>query len=303
MLFLLLLSHQVISKEINDFELDDALIPSSQIFSGGPDKDGIPAINNPQFIKASDVKFLQNDARILGISINGESRAYPISILNWHEIVNDAIGDTYFAITYCPLCGTGVAFNSTIDGRVLRFAVSGLLYNSDVLLYDRESESLWSQLLSKAVTGQYRGTELTVLPVQHTSWRDWKHLHPSSLVLSDITGYARDYGRDPYSGYEKSRHLYFPVINKAPKRYHPKERVLGVEIDGVYKAYPFIELNKNNKEKFVDTVNGQSLFVHWNSQEKSAYIIDDKGFTVPVIQAYWFAWYAFHPETTIFSAK
>lgn len=300
---LLLLSHPVTGKEINGFELDDALIPSSQIFSGGPAKDGIPAINNPKFVNASDVKFLQNNDRILGININGESRAYPISILNWHEIVNDVIGDTYFAVTYCPLCGTGVAFNSTVDGRVLHFGASGLLYNSDVLLYDRETESLWSQLLTKAVTGQYRGTELTMLPVQHTTWRDWKRLHPSSLVLSNNTGYKRDYGRDPYSGYEQSRKLYFPVNNTAPKRYHPKEIVLGVEIDGVYKAYPFIELNKNNKEKFTDTVNDKLLFIHWTSHENSAYIIDDKGDSIPVIQAYWFAWYAFHPQTVIFSAE
>ncbi len=297
----LLLSSSVSGKEINGFELDDALIPASQIFSGGPEKDGIPSIDNPEFVRQGDAGFMKNDDRVLGITINGISRAYPVKILNWHEIVNDSIGDVFFTITYCPLCGTGVAFDSNVEGQVLSFGVSGLLYNSDVLLYDRETESLWSQLLSKAVSGKHKGTSLKMLPVMHTTWADWKRFHPSTLVLSKNTGYRRSYDQDPYSGYEQSRHLYFPVVNKAPKKYHPKEKVLGLVSEKTYKAYPFIELNKHNKESFVDSVNDRSFTIHWNKKEQSGYVFDEDGLIVPVVQSYWFAWYAFHPETKVFT--
>ena len=140
------------SETKNGFELDHGLISPADIYRGGPDKDGIPSIDSPVFIDQSDAGFLEDDDPVIGIEIDGTARAYPISILNWHEVVNDSIDDTYFTITFCPLCGTGIAFNSNVDGEVLEFGVSGLLYNSDVLLYDRKTESLWSQIMGKAVT-------------------------------------------------------------------------------------------------------------------------------------------------------
>lgn len=288
--------------ELNGFKLDDALIPVTQIFSGGPGKDGIPSIDSPKFASVRDASFIADSDRVLGITINGVSKAYPIKILNWHEIVNDSVGDVFYAITYCPLCGTGMAFDSRINQQVLSFGVSGLLYNSDVLLYDRETKSLWSQLLSKAVTGQSKGTILKTFPVQHTTWLDWKRNYPSSRVLSKNTGYWRAYARDPYAGYEKSDHLYFPVFNAAPKLYHPKERVIGLAVKGKYKAYPFVELNKNNEDVFEDTVNEQSFSVHWNSEQQSGYIMNSDEKMVPVVQSYWFAWYAFHPDTDVFKS-
>ena len=128
----------------NGFDLSNATLPVEQILHGGPPRDGIPAISNPKLIAAPDASFLKPDDRIIGIEIAGVARAYPVSILNWHEIVNDQIGEQRFAITYCPLCGTAVAFDATIDGEPTDFGVSGLLYNSDVLLYDFATESLWS---------------------------------------------------------------------------------------------------------------------------------------------------------------
>jgi len=309
----LLFSFVCDAKEINGFELDDALIPPSQIFHGGPGKDGIPAIDRPTFVKARDADFLMGEDRILGIEIRGISKAYPISILNWHEIVNDSFGEQFFTITYCPLCGTGVAFDSTIIGKKHSFGVSGLLYNSDVLLYDRETESLWSQLLSRAVTGTYKGMKLSMLPVLHTTWSDWKRHHPSTLVLSDDTGYWRDYKKDPYSGYDKSEHLVFLVFNRAPARYHPKEKVLGLGFGESYRAYPFIELNKyadstdkdNTRDviSFTDTVNDQVFTIRWNRKAQSGTITSEKGLVMPIVQSYWFAWYTFHTETEVFIAK
>ena len=300
---ILVLSASLQARELNGFDLDGAIIPATQIFSGGPGKDGIPSIDDPEFIKVRDVDFLDADDRVLGITIGGVSKVYPIKILNWHEIVNDSIGEVFYTITYCPLCGTGVAFDSTVNGKVLSFGVSGLLYNSDVLLYDRETGSLWSQLLNQSVTGEYKGTVLNMLPVLHTTWTDWKRHHPSSLVLSKNTGYWRAYSPDPYQGYEGSEHLFFPVFHRAHRQYHPKERVLGVAVAGVYKAYPFIELNRNNERYFVDVVNDKTIDIYWNKQQQSGYMMDEDGVMMPVVQSYWFAWYAFHPESAVFESK
>ena len=177
---------------------------------------------------------------MIGIEVDGERRAYPIRILNYHEIVNDRIGDTAFAVTYCPLCGTGVAFDAEVAGKAREFGVSGLLYNSDVLIYDRQSESLWSQIMSKAVSGPLKGARLRKIPIQHTRWEDWLE-GGDTLVLSLDTGYRRDYSRSPYGSYDDDRNLYFPG-NASSARYHPEERVIGFELDGRFKAYPFAEL-------------------------------------------------------------
>lgn len=135
------------AQQMNGFDLSGALIPTEQIYYGGPAKDGIPAIDSPKFTPGEFAAFLFDQDPVLGIARGGISRAYPVRILNWHEVVNDRFHDEAVVITFCPLCGTGVAFNARIDGRVLSFGVSDLLYNSDVLLYDRQTQSLWSQLL------------------------------------------------------------------------------------------------------------------------------------------------------------
>lgn len=286
----------------NGFDLSNAVIPSEQIMQGGPPKDGIPAISNPKLVSADQANHVSAKDRIVGITIKGVSRAYPISILNWHEIVNDEINGQHFAITYCPLCGTAVAFDANIDGKVTEFGVSGLLYNSDVLLYDRNTESLWSQISSSAVTGELVGTSLKRIPISHTTWQDWRNKHPDTLVLSDDTGYSRDYARNPYAGYEKSRSLFFAVSNRAPDTYHPKELVVGLEDNGVYKAYPFIELEKHGKPSFTDRINGKKITINWDNDNRSVNIFDSNGEEIAGIQGFWFAWFAFHPDTEVFRA-
>jgi len=286
----------------NGFDLSNSTLPVEEILHGGPPRDGIPALSDPKLIVAAEADYLKPDDRIVGIVLKGEARAYPIAILNWHEIVNDEIGGHRFAVTYCPLCGTAVVFDATIDGRPTDFGVSGLLYNSDVLLYDRETESLWSQILSQSIAGERVGKKLTPLPISHTSWRDWREKHPDTLVLSDDTGHFRDYQRDPYAGYEQSRYTYFAVNNEAPDNYHPKEIVLGLGIDGVYKAYPFIELDKQGKTRFSDSVNGTRFDFEWDSNNRNITITDSDGKLVAGIQGFWFAWFAFHPDTEVFKA-
>ncbi len=298
----LVLADSTSTAKLNGFNLAGTLIPKSEILSGGPPKDGIPAINRPKFITSEQAHFLDDSDRVLGVVIDGIAKAYPVRILNWHEIVNDRLGDQSFVVTFCPLCGTGVVFNSKFsDDSIASFGVSGLLYNSDVLLYDRETESLWSQILKKAVTGPLKGQLLTMIPVQHTTWSDWQSRYPSTSVLSTDTGFVRDYNRNPYEGYERSRRLYFTVSRAAPSRYHPKERVLGVEINGQFKAYPFLELNRNKQDVFEDQLAGENYQVHWDSRAENAYITNKQGELLPAIVGFWFAWYTFHPSTQVFS--
>jgi len=146
-------------------------------------------------------------------------------------VVNDRFGADGVAITFCPLCGTGMAFRAGTAAKPVRFGVSGLLYNSDVLLYDRGTLSLWSQLLSKAVSGPLKGRHLDALPVMHTSWADWRARHPRTVVLSRDTGFPRDYGRDPYAAYAESERIMFPV-GRTNRSLHPKERVIGISLGG-----------------------------------------------------------------------
>ena len=286
----------------NGFDLSNSILPRAEIQHGGPPRDGIPALSDPLLVSPAKAGYLGPADRVIGIELNGEARAYPVAILNWHEIVNDAIGGRRFAITYCPLCGTAVAFDARVDGEATDFGVSGLLYNSDVLLYDRTTESLWSQILGKAIAGPRAGMKLQAIAVSHTTWRDWLQSHPSTLVLSDDTGYSRDYGRDPYAGYERSRALYFAVNHEAPDDYHPKEIVVGLGIDGVYKAYPFSELERHGEARFEDTVNGRRLLIEWDAANRSVDISDSAGSPLAAIQGYWFAWFAFHPDTLVFGA-
>ena len=168
---------------------------------------------------------------MLGLTLFGSASAYPVSILNWHEVVNDWVADLPVVITYCPLCGTSMAFLADSREGPLSFGVSGLLSNSDVILFDRETETLWSQLLARAIAGPLRGTRLQALVVTPTTLDNWLQAHPNSLVLSTDTGYARDYLTAPSGDYAENQGLLARVSARS-NRYHPKERVLGIEING-----------------------------------------------------------------------
>jgi len=287
----------------NGFELSQASISSDQIFQGGPPRDGIPAINAPKFIPANQATFLNENDRILGLAVGHEIKAYPVKIMNWHEIVNDQTAGKNIAITFCPLCGTGMAFDAQIGDQELVLAVSGLLYQSDVLLYDRQTESLWSQIMSEAISGPMKGKKLKQLNLEHTSWKDWLKRYPTTKVLSTETTFMRDYGRNPYAGYESSKKLYFNVKHTAPSIFHPKEQVLGIELDGQFKVYPFTELSKKKMSTFEDTFAGTTLKIHWNEQARSAYITNKKGDKLVSTTAFWFAWFTFHPNTLVYKTE
>lgn len=296
----LLASNHSVAATKNGFILDDALVPVREIRAGGPPKDGIPALDMPDVIAASDADYLDDTDRVLGIDIRGRARAYPIRILNHHEIVNDVVGGEMITVTWCPLCGSGIAFESEVDGRAFEFGVSGLLYNSDVLMYDHQTQSLWSQIMKTAITGDMKGAKLTPISLAHTTWRDWRKRHPDTEVLSTRTGYRRNYGKDPYAGYERQNRLYFPVSNE-DRTYPRKSLVVGLEVDGHFKAYPFEEL-KIGPDKFTDTVGGVRVEVSYDIENRTASVVSVNGREISAMILYWFAWSAFHPNTQIYTA-
>ncbi len=276
-------------------------IPLRDILSGGPSKDGIPAIDRPRFVPASKASrtFMEDEDRIIALVVNGKKKAYPIKILNWHEIVNDRIGGRKVVVTFCPLCGTGMVFDANAAGRQLNFGVSGLLYQSDVLLYDRQTESLWSQIKQEAVTGKLTGTRLQLLPSTLTTWGAWKKQHPDTFVLSTQTGFSRDYDDDPYEGYTTNRTVMFPAGRLNP-RYHPKEQVIGVKLDGLTKAYPFSELAQV-RSPFKDKIGKKTVWVTYDSKSRTATIKDAAGKELPSVVGFWFAWYVFHKDTQVYT--
>lgn len=196
LLSLTLTSIPLSARTMNGFAIGpDALIPVEQIHSGGPPRDGIPAIDKPAFKPAGDANEIKPKDPVLGLFHKSIAKAYPIAVMNWHEIVNDYFNEEPVVITYCPLCGSGVAYRARSGGRALTLGVSGLLFNSDVLLYDRQTESLWSHMLSQAVSGPMKGERLQMLPLVHTSWSAWLAEHPGTLIEREF--HRRTHGMSP----------------------------------------------------------------------------------------------------------
>jgi hypothetical protein len=299
MIILSLATATATAKTLNGFKISKPLVSSRLIQGGGPPRDGIPALDAPRFIAADDATNLADTDRVIGLHLDDIAKAYPIRIMNYHEIVNDYFDDRPVAITFCPLCGTGIAFDAVANGIARRFGVSGLLYNSDVLMYDRETESLWSQILGQAVNGPSRGQELKSLPVLHTTWADWRRRHPDSLVLAEPSRFGRDYDVDPYLGYANTKEIWFPVA-KRDQRYPAKSVVIGAVIDGRAYAWPFAELPEN--QKALTTRTGDiEVTLDYDAATRAARLTNTNGNEIPSFTAYWFAWIAFHPKTEVWT--
>ncbi|MEE8421869.1 MAG: DUF3179 domain-containing protein [Dehalococcoidia bacterium] len=221
-------------------------ISLDELMSGGPGKDGIPSINDPQFISQEEAaEVLTDGSPVISLEVNGEARAYPLDILIWHEIANDTIGGVPVAVTFCPLCNTAITFDRRVDGEVREFGVSGLLRVSDLIMFDRTNESFWQQITGEAIVGVDTGKQLTFIPSQIVSFAEFREAHPDALVLSRITGYSRRYGDNPYAGYDRiGSSTYFPVPEHG-SQLDSKERVLTVEIDGDAVAFPFASLTEH----------------------------------------------------------
>jgi hypothetical protein len=235
------------------------LIPKDEVQDGGPGKDGITAISSPKFITISNVDFLFDDDLVIGIQIEDAMRAYPHNILDHHEIVNDLMGSTNFALTYCPLTGSAIAWDSTGIAGNTTFGVSGLLYNSNLIPYDRQTDSNWSQMMNLCVNGELKGQEAIFLHVIETTWGTWKELYPNSLILSDDTGFNKNYSIYPYGNYKWNSSLLFPVSNE-DDRLHKKERVHGVIVDEETKVYPLEEFT-DSVQAINETFNGVEFVV------------------------------------------
>ena len=211
-----------------------------QILSGGPPKDGIPAIDHPQFEEVSTAQsWLSERDPVIVFEHEGDVRAYPLAILIWHEIVNDVVGGKPVAVTFCPLCNASIVFDRTLDGQVLDFGTTGRLRNSDLVMYDRQTESWWQQFTGEGIVGEYAGARLTFLGVQVISFADFAVAYPHGQVLS-IPDFRRSYGRNPYTNYDSGRPFLFD--GELDPRLPPTERVLGLDLQGEVKAYPFTKL-------------------------------------------------------------
>lgn len=205
--------------------------------------DGIPAIDDPEFIAyniintdPNDPFYLDNDDLVIGVSINGKSKAYPHAILDWHEVVNDEVGGVPITVIYCPLTGTAKVWKKDNDGPDFTFGVSGFLYNSNILPFDRGTESFWSQLEATSVFGPRKGEKLEMVPFVETSWETWQSFVLDPVVMTENTGFDRDYTKFPYGDYQTSELIAYPVLYN-DNRLHEKERVLGVIINGRVKVY------------------------------------------------------------------
>jgi Protein of unknown function (DUF3179) len=210
-------------------------------------KDSIPAIRDPAplLVQAAAVRAVNDSDQVLGVTIGGESRAYPIAFLSWHEIVNDIVGGVPIAATWCPLCYTGIVYARAINGRTFTFGVSGKLWANGLIMYDHETDSLWSHVAGQAIAGPTQGLLLRMIPAIHTHWNAWKQLHPKTLVLDPSRSpYRRDYNVDPYESYYSSRDTGIIATRHEDQRLNPKAFVIGLRLDGVVKAYPFTSLGK-----------------------------------------------------------
>ena len=220
-------------------------IPKDEVLDGGPGKDGIPSVDDPIFITAATATYLNETDLVLGYVSGNVAKAYPHAILNWHEIINDNANGDNIAIIYCPLTGTGIGWSRELNGETTTFGVSGFLYNSNIIPYDRKTDSNWSQLRMDCVNGELSGTEAETYQLVETTWETWKEMYPSTTVVSEETGVNRNYSEYPYGDYRTNHsNLNFPVSN-SDGRLPNKQRVLGVLVNDKAKAYSLTDFGDN----------------------------------------------------------
>jgi uncharacterized protein DUF3179 len=333
-----------------------ALVPLDQIISGGPPPDGIPAIDRPAFVGAAGAAvWLVSKEPVLALEVKGDARAYPLQILMWHEIVNDVVGGVPVTVTFCPLCNSGIVFERVVNGTTLDFGTSGKLYKSDLVMYDRQSHSLWAQMEGRAIVGIYAGTRLKLIPANTISFEDWRATHPAGKVLSRETGHSRSYGVNPYQSYDQPRLGPFLFRGELDPRRPPKERVVGIKLGEAARAYPWPLLAE--RRVVHDRLGDQDLVILYQPGALSALndeeikrsravgatgtfsrVVEGRPLTfeataegfrdretgstwtllghsvkgplarrrltpVPHVDAFWFAWAAFNPATSVYTER
>jgi hypothetical protein len=295
---------------------------SDSMMSGGPPKDGIPAIDVPRFWRPEQADdFLDGGDIVFGLTENGIVRAYPQRILVWHEIVNDVVGDLGLAVTYCPLTGTAIAF----ERARTEFGVSGRLVNSNLIMFDRDTDTWFPQVLAIGIQGPHQGAALVERPMVWTTWERWRTIHPDTAVLSTDTGFARNYHRDPYGAYNPRSGYYvpdsgtmFPLMH-TDTRFPPKAEVIGARTAEAAVAFPLPRLREAGRAEL--EANGTVFTALYDEALDTGYVFRGRsdataeiGGTGPQavtwpegaglepvnsFQAMWFAWAAFYPETAV----
>ncbi|NOR27236.1 MAG: DUF3179 domain-containing protein [Lutibacter sp.] len=246
----------------NNPSSNDWLIPVNEVKDGGPGKDGIPSIDAPKFVNVDNATFLNDDDLVIGIVNENEVKAYPHKILDWHEVVNDEINSEFITINYCPLTGTAFGWQSEADGVKSSFGVSGLLYNTNLILYDRKTDSYWPQLKLQCANGELIGDKPTLHNVVETNWGTWKKLYPNTKVLSLETGFSRNYNNYPYGDYKTNQEFFIFTASPSNDALPNKERVYAILDDKESKIYQFDKFNNGNVIK--DVFNGKEYLVVGN---------------------------------------
>jgi hypothetical protein len=300
-------------------------IRPEEIVWGGVKKDGIPALINPPHLKAAEANYLKDSDKVFAVWLNGESRAYPLKIMDWHEMANDIVGGKAVSLAYCTLCGSGILYDARAGDQTFTFASSGLLYRSNKLMYDQNTGSLWSELTGEPVVGKLveRKLKLQVLPLALTTWGEWRRRHPDTTVLDIQTGHDRDYNAQPYKQYFESSNLMFPVPFENT-RLPLKEIIFALRLGKIKKAYPLDVIIQ--KHELRDRLEGSYVVIVADSSKQSArayrceaeiplkdsstlteeYLTSADGSQkcprLPAHLAYWFGWYAQFPDTELYEA-
>ena len=285
---------------INGFNIDQRSVPAVHIVRAAPAKDSIKSLSNPSFVKPGSLGLLADEDEVLSVTIGETTRAYPLRVLVWHEVVNDQFGETPVVITYSALSGSGLAFEpgQNPDGSRRTFGVSGLLYNSCLIMYDHATESLWSQLRMQSIAGSANGDALAPISTRRMSWGAWKKAFPAGEVLSTETGLAVDYDVEwPYGDYADDRATIFPFdIHR--NEFGTKERMIGFKDVEEQRSWPLAQLRERGE--IYDSIGSRTLKVTYR-QDTGDVLIQDMSTReyLPIVSVFWFAWQAFYPDTTV----
>ena len=290
-------------------DFSKSIIEFPSVRSGGPPRDGIPPIDDPKFITVSDAKHLTNMEPVIGLTIDGDARAYPLQVMMWHEIVNDVVGGKPVAVTYCPLCNAAIVFDATVDGKALTFGTTGKLRKSDLVMYDRASDSWWQQFSGEAIVGSHTGMELTMLPARLESFAQFSARNPDGKVLVPNNPARRNYGRNPYMGYDEAARP-FLYDGSMPDGIEPMERVVVIRRGDVepivvsmrkVRDEPGIVLDgfKLDWQAGQTTALGSAIISRGKDVGTITVTKAESGEAVPYDVTFAFVAHAFHPEAKI----
>jgi hypothetical protein len=280
--------------EIGGFRLEGLRVPAEHVLAGGPRRDEIQSVDTPRFATLEEATWVLAETPVIGVSLGDEARVYPVHLLERHQIVNDVLGETQVAVTYDPLAGVPLAFERRAAGRTLSFGVAGLLYNANFLMYDRETQSLWSQFRGDAIAGPLAGQRLRRLRVRQETLVSWLERHPDSKVLAPPSE-SIDYRYSPFTSYWVSNRVPSRV-DAQDERFHAKEVVLGVTRGGKARAYLGSLVTAAGGE-LDDVFDGRRIRASYST--RASLFRWEAPEDVEVTEAYWFAWKAFHPDTEV----